>query len=554
MTFDFQNALNEWRNIVGPENVVASGQVLDAVETTTFFSTQRVRAIVRPVSVEEVKKCVGVANKYKTPIYPVSGGKNWGYGSRVPVQDDCVVLDLGRMVRILDFDEKLAYVTVEPGVTFQQLYEFLQEKKSGLITSVIGSTGNASLIGNLIERGIGRGPNGDRFAHVCALEVVLPTGHCIHTGFSRFANAKNSQVHRWGVGPYVDGLFTQSNFGIVTKATLWLTPLSENFQTFFFSLNDDTRLESLMETLRMLRLEGTIRSAFSIINDYRFISSRQQYPWQATNGQTPLPADVLTTLRNTGPWGGIWNGECALYSASKEQARADRQRIERALKGKVDRLMFMDKKKARFMRWLRHPLSSFIKLDIGALVDRLYAKSSFRGVPSDKAITTAYWRKKSPPPANMDPDRDHCGVIWFSPVVPFVGGDVRVAVDLVRTVISAHGFEPSIGLNCFSERSIDLTAVIFYDRELPGEDERAMTCHHDLFTRLTDAGYIPYRLGIHSMTLLPQPIDDSNYLHDILRSSLDPNRILAPGRYEFYQVSAAPDEAVINPPFVSNMR
>jgi 4-cresol dehydrogenase (hydroxylating) flavoprotein subunit len=554
MTFDFQHALNEWRSIVGQENVVASGAALDAAATTTFSSTQRVRAVVSPVSAEEVKGCVGVANKYKIPLYPVSGGKNWGYGSRVPVQDNSVVLDLGKTARILDFDEKLAYVTVEPGVTFQQLYEFLQEKKSGLITSVIGSTGHASLVGNLIERGLGRGPNGDRFAHVCALEVVLPTGHCVHTGFSRFANAKSSQLHRWGVGPYVDGLFTQSNFGIVTKATLWLTPLSEHFQTFFFSLNDDTKLEGLAETLRVLRLEGTIRSAFSIINDYRFISSQRQYPWQTTNGQTPLPADILETLRNSGPWGGIWNGECALYSASKEQARADRQRIERALKGKVDKLMFMDQKKARLMRWLRRPLSLFIKADMGAVVDRLYTNSSFRGVPSDKAITTAYWRKKSPPPDKMDPDRDHCGVIWFSPVIPFVGGDIRAAVDLVRTVVSAHGFEPSIGLNCFSERSIDLTAVIFYDRETPGEDARAMACHHDLFAKLTDAGYIPYRLGIHSMTLLPPPTDDSNYLLDTLKSSLDPNRILAPGRYEFHPVNAVPDGVVINPPFVSNKR
>jgi hypothetical protein len=44
--------------------------------------------------------------------YPISRGKNWGYGSRVPARDGCVLLDLGRMNRIVGFSEKLAYVTV----------------------------------------------------------------------------------------------------------------------------------------------------------------------------------------------------------------------------------------------------------------------------------------------------------------------------------------------------------------------------------------------------------------------------------------------------------
>ena len=37
-------------------------------------------------------------------LHPVSSGKNWGYGSRVPTSDG-VSLDLGRLNRILDFDQ-----------------------------------------------------------------------------------------------------------------------------------------------------------------------------------------------------------------------------------------------------------------------------------------------------------------------------------------------------------------------------------------------------------------------------------------------------------------
>ena len=38
-------------------------------------------------------------------------------------------MELKKMNKIIDFNEELGYVTIEPGVTQQQLYEFLQEKK-----------------------------------------------------------------------------------------------------------------------------------------------------------------------------------------------------------------------------------------------------------------------------------------------------------------------------------------------------------------------------------------------------------------------------------------
>ena len=62
-----------------------------------------------------------------TPVYPISSGKNWGYGSRARCATR-VLLDLGRMNRILDFNEELAYVTIEPGVTQRQLYDFLSAR------------------------------------------------------------------------------------------------------------------------------------------------------------------------------------------------------------------------------------------------------------------------------------------------------------------------------------------------------------------------------------------------------------------------------------------
>ena len=86
--------------------------------------------------------------------------------------------------------------------------------------------------------------------------MVLPTGECIHTGFGRFANAKTTNVNRWGVGPYLDGIFTQSNLGIVTKMTMWLVPLPKYFQTFNCIVKDTSLLERLLQEIQILVMQG----------------------------------------------------------------------------------------------------------------------------------------------------------------------------------------------------------------------------------------------------------------------------------------------------------
>jgi hypothetical protein len=121
-----------------------------------------------------------------------SSGKNWGYGSSVPVTTSSVLLDLGRLNQIVDFSEELAYVTVEPGVTQGQLHEFLQARKSNLWLDATGAGPDCSLIGNVMERGFGHTPYGDHFAQVCGFEVVLPTGDMAQTGFARFPNSQTA--------------------------------------------------------------------------------------------------------------------------------------------------------------------------------------------------------------------------------------------------------------------------------------------------------------------------------------------------------------------------
>ena len=156
---------------------------------------------------EEVQECLRVANRFQVPIISGQPGEKLGIGFPGPARDNCVLLELDRLNRILEFDETLAYITVEPGVTFRQASHFLRSKETNLFLSVIGGHREASLIGNALERGDGVGPYGEQSSHACALEVVLPDGECVHTGFDRFGNRKSAGSAAGGWAPRWTGCF-----------------------------------------------------------------------------------------------------------------------------------------------------------------------------------------------------------------------------------------------------------------------------------------------------------------------------------------------------------
>jgi 4-cresol dehydrogenase (hydroxylating) len=537
---DLARALEAWREVLGPDNVLTDAATRSTAETATFLTTQRIPAIIRPGSREEVQECLQVANEHAVPIYPVSTGKNWAYGSRVPPRSGCVLMELHRLNRITDYDEKLAYVTVEPGVTFRQLYAFLRERDSNLMLSVTGSTPDSSPVGNALERGAGSGPYADRAAHVCGLEVVLPTGELVRTGFGRFEGAKTAKLHRWGVGPHLDGLFAQSNLGIVTEMTMWLAPKPDYFQSCFFAIDDDSRLEELIDALQPLVMRGLFRAGLTVRNDFNVLSRMQQYPWEALGGETPMPPELLKRMRKgfwrNAWWGSLWMGWAELHHPSREQGLAERMIIEEALADKVDRLAFVDEEGASFSRWAEGDTEAAAKY-FGR------ADAAPLGVPGVENIRSAYWRKKTPIPEDMDPDRDRCGVIFCVPAVPFEGRHVRAALDVVEDTLARYGFEPILIIGCISARVIYLNVDITYDREVEGEDERALECHDALLRRLIGAGYIPYRLGIEAVRLLPEPHDDTGRLLGALKKTLDPNDILAPGRYGLGAEGGSREEA-----------
>lgn len=90
-----------------------------------------------------------------------------------------------------------------------------------------------------------------------------------------------------------------------------------------------------------------------------------------------------------------------------------------------------------------------------------------------------------------------------------------------------------ISITVLTDRTLSCVISISYDREVPGDDKRAVACYRELVGEFARAGYYSYRLSIGFMAgTMGQPGPYTDLLRKI-KQTLDPAGILAPGRYVF---------------------
>jgi 4-cresol dehydrogenase (hydroxylating) flavoprotein subunit len=539
---EVMGCLSHLRKAIGEKYVIVDPASIHNYARTTLSYSTTPAAIVKPKNREEIIEIISIANRFKVPLYPISKGKNWGYGSACAAKDGQIIVDLERMNHIIEVNEKLAYAVVEPGVTQKQLCDYLLEHEHPLWLDCSGSGPEASILGNTLERGFGHTPYGDHFMHCCGMEVVIGDGRLLKTGFGHYANAKASHVFRYGIGPYLDGLFTQSNYGIVTKLGVWLMPKPEACSMFFCSIPDEADLAAAIEALRPLKLNGVIKSLVHIGNDLRVISSFERYPWQMAGNEVPLADELRAFFRRRGRFG-AWNISGAVYGTHKF-VKLSRQELKKALKG-IGRVRFIGHREVRLASCLSRGLEK-----LGLLKEHLIRLKSIEkvyglltGTPTDAFLFGTLWRVKAELKAGLiNPLDYHAGLMWVSPILPMTGKSAQDLIRLVNPVFRQYGFEPLITVSLITERAMVSVITISFDKANPSETKRASKCYDDFYHLIMSQGYIPYRTNIHSMKRLEE---NSETFWDVtyeMKRVFDPNHIIAPGRYQPKEMNAFRNE------------
>jgi glycolate oxidase len=173
--------------------------------------------IARPKSAEEVSKIVKLASKRKIPIIP-RGGASWWLGGSIPYKGG-IVLDLTSLNNSILIDEENLTVSVDCGVTWEELEDVLRTR-SYFLGTYPGSAVSATVGGWISTGGVGIGSYkyGSVGDLVRSLEVVLPNGEIINTVSHELAGQGSGYNLNW---LFIGG---EGTLGIITKATLKIIP------------------------------------------------------------------------------------------------------------------------------------------------------------------------------------------------------------------------------------------------------------------------------------------------------------------------------------------
>jgi 4-cresol dehydrogenase (hydroxylating) len=539
----FDQAMVEMRAAVGSDHVLLEREALARYSRDTIPWQRTCSAVVYPSSRDEVCAIVKIAAKHGLPLWTFSKGKNWGYGATMAAQNGAVILLLERMNRILEVNEDLAYAVIEPGVTYKQLDDHLKSRAIKLWADCTDSTPHGSVLGNALDRGLGHTPYGDHFGNLCGLEVVLADGEVIQTG-AMPPDSPAWHTFKWGTGPYLEGLFSQSNFGIVTRAGIWLMPEPEAFQAFLCEVEHEEHLPAVVDSMRRLALAGALRGTAHLINDILCLSMAMQYPHELRQGQPYLSDDARRDLRSRHGIS-LWTLTSGLYG-TVAQVRANMALIRRELKP-YGKLTFIDRRKLARLEWLIRLVkrTQHIPLLGRLLKNCLIGRGPLevfeaiphevrilQGVPSEAIVRFAYFKsRQGRPRTDVNPARDDCGLIWFAPVAPLTGSHVNRVLGLCRRVFREHGFDFSVSVIVVNPRSAVLLMQIFYDKADPTETARARVLYEDLCALTLRAGYQQYRTNVANMHRLLEPVPQYQRLLDSMKRAVDPCGTLAPGRY-----------------------
>lgn len=488
-------ALEAWRQALGAPHVSVDGKDGCPREgLRTFGRPAHVTATLRPGAADEVSAALAIASRYGIMIHPVSRGANWGLGSRAPLADGGAVLDLSRMTQISSLDARDGIVRIEPGVTFRDLHVHLRANAPDYVLPTIGGPVTASVLANALDRG--DAIFCDRWSSVCDLEIALADGTRVEAG-----HTAESPLAGRGVAPagaIIDGLFSQSNLGVVTGGWLRLAPAPDSLSGWIAGIGKRDRLPAFVDAWRDLQREGTMPDrSLTLWNGIKRLAR--------TSCRTDHSADRLAAAQ-LDDWhcSGFLAGETAAILALRdERFRARVAPLVGALS--------------------HHPLrTGGIWQPHGA---EIFA------TPRQANLRTVYWREDAAPPLDvMDPDRDGCGLIWLCLALPLDGKAILDLAALCCERLAREDIDLNLGVEGASFRTALAYVTISYRRDRAAADAAALDAYNDLLERCLDEGFAPYRLA--NGTPLPRRLADTsrNALLRRIRHGFDPAGILTPGR------------------------
>jgi (+)-pinoresinol hydroxylase len=505
----FGDATRELRAVVGSEWVFTSDEdiLLYRDAYSPFYGEAQEfipSGAVAPNSVEQVQAVVRLANKFKIPIWPLSTGRNLGYGGAAPRMSGTLMLDLKRMNRVLEVNDNLSYALVEPGVSYFDFYRYLRANNHKVWLDC-PDPGWGSLIGNALEHGVGHTPFRDHFDSHCGLEVVLPSGELMRTGMGAMPNNPLWSGFKYGFGPHISPMFGQSNFGIVTKMGFWLLPEQEEVRSCMISVRHNRDLEKYLEIMSYLLNSGIFDSSWQLFSPIH--TSRDPELRAAVEALAP---DSELERIGAEKHLGYWSSRIRLYGPPALNA-ARWNEIKNRMSA-IPEAFFEEGKVYTFPK---------DNDSVDDSEDDMFAKGGL-GIPS-LAIFSMLGQSGS------------LGHVFFSPIIPATASEYRRAQAVFAAAYADLGLPrlPVMGGFSWFKR----TLVLLFGMPISHDaatNERTRNNYKKLVQVAADNGWSEYRTAAAFMDTVMEKLSFNDHallkFHETIKDALDPNGILAPGK------------------------
>lgn len=520
--------------LVSPEDLKRYGQNCEAIR-------YQAPIVVCARQVSDIKAMLQLANQLAGSelhfsIHPISTGNNWGYGSSRAPNQSSVLLDLSALNQIRLIDAQLGLIEVEPGVTQQQLWEFLQAGQLDFMVPVTGAGPSCSILANALERGYGITPYTDHFGAVASIRGFLADGTSFRSAIAELDQSGEDRIdhsYKYGVGPYLDGLWTQSNLGIVTSLSLRLKARPKGFCAFYLQFKQDTDFAKAQQLVFKLlqRLEGVVGS-INLMDQRRLAAMMAPNPNGPAQHQVMSQQQLQTIAKNFQiP---AWTVVGSLYGEPQVVAAAQAV-VKQLCKGLGCKIILSNGPLIRIAsRLLPHLPASWLAKERGMLASMQAGIEIMLGKPNQVALPLPYWRNASlqPAPGNpLNPARDGCGLLWYAPLIPMETKAMWHFVETVRRICPQYGIEPMITFTNLRHDCVDSTIPIIFDASNPTACEQAQACLAALVAYGLEQGWVPYRLNLEQQQRLLQKDSAFWQLVARLKTALDPHHLLSPGRY-----------------------
>ncbi|SDI47916.1 FAD-binding oxidoreductase [Pseudomonas panipatensis] len=498
-TADFDNALKEYIAVVGKDNVIVAPEAMAPYLKAYIPIDEKLYApsgAIAVSSVEEIQAVLKICHKYGIPVWPISTGRNFGYGTALPAVPGQLLLDLRKMNKIIHIDPELGTALVEPGVTYAQLHAYLAEHKIPLWLSVPGPGPLVGPVGQTLIRGEGYTAYAEQFSSCCGMEVVLADGQVVRTGLGGIEGTSAWQTNKYGYGPYLDGIFSQSNFGIVTKLGLWLMPAPESYEVFTIGFPAYSDLEKAVEMGRRLKLSETVRSPLLIASTAtgmalagvpRSVIKPEPGALTAEDIQAFAQKNKQPTISVSG----------ALYG-TREQIAAHLKLVEKEARDAGGMLLHGEQ--------------------LNVLPEKLahHFRDIFTGTPNLQEFALLNWIGGG-------------GLIWFAPICPTRGSEAMKQVEMMKSLATEFGFD-FIDAFFLNGRSMVHLFNLFYNRSDADQVKRAYAFFEKAQATFAKAGYGVYRSNPAFMKKTAEVYGQAQMdINRRIKKALDPKGILAPG-------------------------